>query len=563
MKKLITFLIITCILLAGCQSNSSHKDDSIQIPTNQNNETTTQEKKSEEISDDIKIDEKYLSERYPGKKILTWVYGERYWLSKNDKKDGRKYGILPITNSQVIRLNDYLVSKGTDSVICFKNLGLGDKYLKKVDEMVKEGNAPDFIEGNSYCGKTSQNPNMRLLTYDFVGRDLLLDLTPYMDNELKGFSQAFPKNDYITSRINGKLYGINSNFSTAYNYNWYVNTDLAKEYGIDVENMSDMSFSDWAPYLKKVYDGEMKKGTKNLKMIDHRWDIIDVRFAKGYVGELNGLNYMRNVGLGIDKDEDKVVNYYADEKVKESYRTMAQYISNGYYKFMNMPKEKQNNTDGNCFLLYISRSTNSTIPEEQWMKWLTDMYPQWKNYTKVRWGEGKASGWDSYWPAIVGICNKSNNIQEALKIYNLIYSDKEISNIISYFNYTVGDTDYRINDMEISDFYSENDDKYRYSVDSNWTNNYNAINISGSLKGEEIKEIVDSIKVNENLEGRLYNWTPVSEQVKKVRKVIKKYIGGNYSGEFSKGDFDTTWNRFLKELEEAGIDDILELANSR
>lgn len=491
------------------------------------------------------------------------MYGEGTWLEKEDKEYGFKYGASPITNSQVIRLNDYLVSKGTDSVICFKNLGLGDKYLKKVDEMVKEGNAPDFINGNIYYGKPSQKPYMRLLTYDFIGRDLLLDLTPYMDNELKEFSQAFPKNDYITSRINGKLYGISSNFVTTYRYNWYVNTDLAKEYGIDVENMSDMSFSDWAPYLKKVYDGEMKKGTKNLKMIDHRWDIIDVRFAKGYVGELNGLNYIRNVGLGIDKDEEKVVNYYADEKVKESYRIMAQYISNGYYKFMNMPKEKQNNTDGNCFMLYISRDTCSTIPEEQWMKWLTDMYPQWKNYTKVSWSDGKASDWDSDWPVIVGICNKSNNMQEALKIYNLIYSDKELANIISFFNYNVGDTDYKINDLEISDFYGKNIEKYFYRSHSNWTNNYNAINISGSLKGEEIKEIVDSIKVNENLEGRLYNWTPVSEQVKKVRKVIKRYIGGNYSGEFSKGDFDTTWDKFLKELEEAGIDDILALANSQ
>jgi len=127
----------------------------------------------------------------------------------------------------------------------------------------------------------------------------------------------------------------------------------------------------------------------------------------------------------------------------------------------------------------------------------------------------------------------------------------------------VGDTDYKINGMEISDFYNENKGKYYWSEYSNWTNNYNAINISGALPGDEIKEIVDSIEVNENLEGRLYDWTPVREQVKRVRKVIKKYIGGNYSGEFSKGDFDTTWNRFLKELEEAGIDDILELANSR
>ena len=560
MKKIITILTIICIFLTGCNNNSSNKDNSIQIPTNQNNETTKETEVAEEISE-VKIDEEYLNKRYPGKKILTWVYGEGTWLDKETKEYGYKYGRTRLTNLQTVRLNDYLVSKGMDSVICFKKLGQGDKYLKKVDEMIEEGNAPDFIYGNIYYGKPSQKPNMRVMTYDFVGRDLLLDLTPYMDNELKEFSEAFPENDYITSKINGKLYGIDSNFVTTYQYNWYVNTDLAKEYGIDVENMSDMSLNDWAPYFKKVYDGEMKKETKNLKMIDHIWDVIDVRFAKGYIGKLNGLNYEQNVGIGIDNDENKVINYYADEKVKESYRTMAQYINNGYYKFMNMPKEKQkHNTSGNCFLMYDVDVTGGTSKEKEVD---TCMYQQLKNVTKVSWCKGKSSNWDWDWPAIVGISNKSNNIQEILKIYNLIYSDKEIANIISFFNYNVGDTDYKINGMEISDFYNENKGKYYWSEYSNWTNNYNAINISGALPGDEIKEIVDSIEVNENLEGRLYDWTPVREQVKRVRKVIKKYIGGNYSGEFSKGDFDTTWNRFLKELEEAGIDDILELANSR
>ena len=365
MKKIITILTIICIFLTGCNNNSSNKDNSIQIPTNQNNETTKETEVAEEISE-VKIDEEYLNKRYPGKKILTWVYGEGTWLDKETKEYGYKYGRTRLTNLQTVRLNDYLVSKGMDSVICFKKLGQGDKYLKKVDEMIEEGNAPDFIYGNIYYGKPSQKPNMRVMTYDFVGRDLLLDLTPYMDNELKEFSEAFPENDYITSKINGKLYGIDSNFVTTYQYNWYVNTDLAKEYGIDVENMSDMSLNDWAPYFKKVYDGEMKKETKNLKMIDHIWDVIDVRFAKGYIGKLNGLNYEQNVGIGIDNDENKVINYYADEKVKESYRTMAQYINNGYYKFMNMPKEKQkHNTSGNCFLMYDVDVTGGTSKEKE------------------------------------------------------------------------------------------------------------------------------------------------------------------------------------------------------
>lgn len=69
MKKIITILTIICIFLTGCNNNSSNKDNSIQIPTNQNNETTKETEVAEEISE-VKIDEEYLNKRYPGKKNL-------------------------------------------------------------------------------------------------------------------------------------------------------------------------------------------------------------------------------------------------------------------------------------------------------------------------------------------------------------------------------------------------------------------------------------------------------------------------------------------------------------
>ena len=55
--KKIVIITLTMFILMGCQNNSSNKDNSIQIPTNQNNETTKETEVAEEISEDIKIDE--------------------------------------------------------------------------------------------------------------------------------------------------------------------------------------------------------------------------------------------------------------------------------------------------------------------------------------------------------------------------------------------------------------------------------------------------------------------------------------------------------------------------
>lgn len=69
--------------------------------------------KSYKVSEDITIDKKYLEKKYPGKTVLTWVYTESENMSKKERKEfNEPLGIKYITNNQVIKLNNYLVSKG-------------------------------------------------------------------------------------------------------------------------------------------------------------------------------------------------------------------------------------------------------------------------------------------------------------------------------------------------------------------------------------------------------------------------------------------------------------------
>lgn len=67
-----------------------------------------------------------------------------------------------------------------------------------------------------------------------------------------------------------------------------------------------------------------------------------------------------------------------------------------------------------------------------------------------------------------------------------------------------------------------------------------------------------------------YDFTPVKKEVKKIMSLEKKYLGesfnyagSDYKGKIFTGDFETEYNNFLKELDNAGIDKVLEYLNNR
>ena len=71
-------------------------------------------------------------------------------------------------------------------------------------------------------------------------------------------------------------------------------------------------------------------------------------------------------------------------------------------------------------------------------------------------------------------------------------------------------------------------------------------------------------------DNQIYDQIPVKKEVKKIMSLEKKYLGesfnyagSDYKGKIFTGDFETEYNNFLKELDNAGIDKVLEYLNNR
>lgn len=550
MKKVLLLFGILIILCFMCSCENNNQGTSL-------SENQTDKDVSSIVPESEDISDEFLAKRYPGKQILHWVYGEENRLTKDEINIfEEKYGTHRITSKQIIMLNDYLVSLGKDYVINYQRMGCGEEYIDEVKAMIKTGEAPDFItampfrdsEAELYC---------RIMKFDFINEGLLEELTPYLEKELQSYKNSVPENIYKLSKVNNKFYGFDTNIlDIEENVCWYVNAELAEKYNIDINSIGQMDYEDWIPYFQKVYAGEKKEGTENLKMIaDYAAPIVE-NSALGYVGEFNGLNYITTDVFGINSLEGKIESYYAKDEVKKSYRAYSEYYNNGYFKYLNPSRKNEDTIDtGNCFI-FLDRD----MSEEDKTKEAQIIYPKVKKLKKISYcrkvydGGIKDSG-------VTGICSASEHKDMAMDALNIIYSDEIAANITKYPQYNVGDDDFTISesDMIISQY--EN-----YAGPSNLlTNPFVATNYAEYANEKDMAEKINSVTISDKFAGKIYNYTKVKKQIRNIQKIEKKYIdtSDELKGNFLKGDFEVTWAHFLDELGNAGIDKVIKYLNEQ
>ena len=80
-----------------------------------------------------------------------------------------------------------------------------------------------------------------------------------------------------------------------------------------------------------------------------------------------------------------------------------------------------------------------------------------------------------------------------------------------------------------------------------------------------LKKEEDLAKTSDKISGRYFDLNDSKDKIKRLVEIEKKYIdySAELKGKFLNGDFDTTWNEFLKELDAAGIEEVIQLINGQ
>ena len=568
MKNVRTIIIINILLCATILFGCQKKEESI-LPSANNLQETTDKAEDTKVSEDIEIDKEYLEKKYPGKTVLTWVYTEIENMSKKErKKYNEPLGMKYITNNQVIKLDDYLVSKGKEYVICFKKVGNGKNYAEDIEKLTKKGEAPDFIHANLYLDERSKNYTS-YLTYELIGKDMLEELSQYKNSDLKNYFSTLPENAIKLSCINGKFYGYNKAVgSLEINKDWYVNTDLAKEYGIDIDKFENGGYKEWLNACNKVYEGEKKKGSINFLLCDGGClKPVNESSIVGYMGEMDRLGSVNVSAFGISLDGKKIGNYYKSGDVKNSIKEIVPYVKKGYFDYLN--EDETNNTlNANMFIstLYY-RIVKGNEGKADW-----DEYPKVKNVKCLKWGKYSVKPQSLIdYSAINGIYKKSNNKKIALSAYNFINSDMEASNIIKFPEYDGSGKKYSITSENYDEYFSRDENIGKVGTGGVcFANPFVANPFADDFSLEEMKKNIENLKFNEKYIDKFYDFTPVKKEIEKIMSLEKEYLGegfyyegSDYKGKIFTGDFETEYNNFLVALDKAGIDKVLAYLNKQ
>lgn len=562
-KKMIILNVLICSIgFCACE----RKEESL-LPVAQ--ETTIQNKtESNVVSEDIEIDKEYLEKKYPGKTVLTWVYAEIENISEEEREEyNQPLGMKYITNNQIEKLNDYLVSKGKEYVIYFKKLNGGQDYAKEIEQMEQEGEAPDFIFAEWYLDETKKN-YVSYLTYDLIGKDMLEELSQYKYSDLKDYVATLPSNGIKLSSINGNFYGYNEGISQqVISYDWYVNVDLADQYDIDINNFGGGGYKEWMDASNKVYAGEKKKGSTNFLLCEGSIlkPIAESNIA-GYIGKINRKGNVNTNAFGVSLEGKRIDNYYKLSDVKKSLKEISEYVKKGYFKYLNENK-RDNTINANVFIsnLYFEE-VEGRETEVEW-----SVFPKVKYVKQYKWGNCSVKAQELIdGNAINGIYKKSNNKKIALSAYNFINSDVEASNIIKFPEYDGSGGQYNITLSEYYDFFSREENQGKFEGRGyKFVNPFVANPFADKNSIEVSKKNVESLKYNEKYIDKYYDFTQVKKEIENIIKVEKKYLGqdynyngGSYDGKLFKEDFDSAYNDFLKELDEAGIEKVLSYLNN-
>lgn len=329
------------------------------------------------------------------------------------------------------------------------------------------------------------------------------------------------------------IYGLCRNAELATSYGICMRKDILEEYEIDPENIR--SLDDVEKMLEEIHAA----GGRKEKIAPMIFPVFDP------LGDGNGV-------LMEEEQPLQVVNYYDSEEFEAFVRRIYNWKQKGYifekgYSYDNSRDLLYSAfADGELFAYFIKYKPGIDVQEKN----LTGVDVVTVNLTEpVIVTEASAMGmWSIY--------SESQHPEEAMKLLNLLYTDKELMNL---FCWGIEGKHYVVKeDGTIT--YPENvtAKTVGYNYNRNWQfpNQYLAYTWEDDSKTleEDVKQY-NAAAVRSPAVGFAFDDTYVQAECERVNEVVDVYMRGFLTGEF---ELKEALASFREELQRAGMDRIVE-----
>ncbi len=372
-----------------------------------------------------------------------------------------------------------------------------------------------------------------------VAKGVLYPIGNIMEKNAQGIIDVLGTDYYNATKVGGVSYGAPSIRDLAQDYGFVMRKDLVDKHNIDLGQVQ--TFDDFENIFKIIKENEPgMAGAANLS----NGSIMSTYAIHDPLG--NNLGVLLNNGL----DDLKVVNLFASEEYEHILRKLREWYLAGY-----LLKDAATSPE----------STNVLVSNGKAAGWMSAMKPGFEvqesrnvgmEMTAVRTLQPVAKT-DTVTNVAVGVTSNSENPEKALQFMNLLYTDKEIVNLMvwgiegkHYVKIEGQDNMIRYPDGVTSDNVGYKNYGWMHG------NQFLTYVFEGDDPGiyEQMDEFNKSAAKSKAL-GFSFDSEPVKNEVAACNSVLEQYRRALESGIL---DVDKTLPEFLNKLENAGIQKIIE-----
>lgn len=466
------------------------------------------------------------------------------------KSDGKSSDDL-VTLKWYMSINP--VDPDTDKVIAKLNEYLKDKIGVKIDYTVIAN--PDYKEkmptlinsGDDFdiCFTADWTTNY----LQFVAKDAFLDITDLLPKYAKETYDFVPQALWKAVSVDGKIYGVPSYKEMGWQNGLFVNTDMAKEYGIDLSTVKTL-----ADYTKVLETVKEKSGAAGKSVIG----ISGMKFNTSVPYEsltnnplLPGASAVKE--YGNFQGQDEVFNQYNTQDYKDYCNLVHDWYNKGYMSKdpvnydLDNAKRDDDFKNGNLFSYEITYAPGAEDAEAVKTGHGVTYIPLMKPLFET----GSAMG------GLLAISSTSKHPDKALEFINLLNTDQYVGTLIRHgiegVNYTnVGDDQI---DRTMGGTLAPADNGYDYTYGWQFGTPFNQKwDISYPKNIDDLFMQYNKSAIIAPHNGFTFDNSNVESEIAAITSAVQEYGPALETGMV---DPETNIPKFLKSLNDNGVDVLL------
>lgn len=420
---------------------------------------------------------------------------------------------------------------------------LNQKIEEKINvrlnlEIIPQGEFNDKMKLKSTAGEDYDltfTANWMNQFSENMSRDAFLPISDIYEEYGQGIKESVPEWLMDVATVDGELYAIPNQQILARQSGVVIQKEYADKYGFDKTSLKDVH--ELEPFLEQIAANEPDKFPIDLRIspvLEAEYE--DVVSATAPAGNTSYC-------VVVEKGDESCTALPITEVVEEELRLENEWYQKGFIR-QDIATVVDNTADVKanryvCTMSAFKPGWDAEFTSRQGVEYIA--VPIEGTYVKATSGAETMTAFNV----------NSKHPEEAMKLLNLIYTDKEIFNELLYglegehYKMT-GDNSVEILDAE----------KYDYSAYAwKFGNQFNAYYMPGQADGlwEETDKMNKEAEVSP-LRGFVFDPSSVQSEIAQVGSVIKEYANGQYTA----ADIDAYITERNEKLEQAGLQKIVD-----